>query len=226
MTPQGHDSFICGTWLLHRCDMTPPIYIHPYDTSSSCIWVYSYTSICLLSFVWHLRAMTPSYVGHDSFICGRMKRRKSLGPWLIHMWDMTYSYMETSLDLWVGHDSLICMTDAKMRLMKRKRSLAVCQCFIRFRRYVWVFLFQCLGFFFECLSSAVCLSSFRLSVVFVCLRLSQCISFQPVCFSFFFKGLSFWICIFESSSVPVFYLFPPASLYFFPRVFFFLYIWV
>jgi len=41
----------------------------------------------------HLRAMTQSYVRHDSFICGTC---------LIYMWDVTHTY--------VGRDSYICET--------------------------------------------------------------------------------------------------------------------
>jgi len=66
----GHDSFICGTWLIHMLDMT-----HSYV---------GHDSFICGTWLIHMWDMTHSYVGHDSFICG---------TWLIHMCDMTHSYV-------------------------------------------------------------------------------------------------------------------------------------
>jgi len=51
-----HDSFICVTWLIHMCDMTPRYVCR--DSLSICVpWLI------------HMCAMTHSYMRHDSFIC-------------------------------------------------------------------------------------------------------------------------------------------------------------
>ena len=118
-----HDSFICTTWLLHMCDMTP-----------SHVWHGSFIRMtCLL----HMCDMTPSYVWHDSFIwvtwlwkslmCRLMwslmwlleicdVTRWSLwhdsfiyATWLIHMYDMTPSYMYVT-SWYLRRDWLITVT--------------------------------------------------------------------------------------------------------------------
>jgi len=64
-----HDSFICGTRLIHMCDMT---HSHVWHASFICV-------------TWRVqtRDMTHSYVQHDSFL--HM-------TWLIRMCDMTHFY--------------------------------------------------------------------------------------------------------------------------------------
>jgi len=95
-----HDSFICATWLIHKCNMTNSYVRH--DSFISATWQIHMCDMtplvrCLrwhasTSFngdVWH----DYSYVRHDSSICA---------TWRIHMCDMTHSY--------VRHDSFICAT--------------------------------------------------------------------------------------------------------------------
>jgi len=76
-----HDSFICGTWLIHMRAMTHSYVWHDSD-SDTCNMTHSYKC-----------NMTHSYAGHDSFICG---------PWLIHIWDMTQLIPAT----WLIHISV------------------------------------------------------------------------------------------------------------------------
>jgi len=67
-----HDSFICGTWLIHMWDMT-------------LIYMCSVTLyLCGTRMISVLCDMTHSNVGHDSFICV---------TWRTRMWDMTHLYM-------------------------------------------------------------------------------------------------------------------------------------
>jgi len=67
----GHDSFIRGTRLIHMWDMTHCLLPAIARTSSS-VFSFIYGTWLLLYGTWllHIRDMTPSYVGHDSFICG------------------------------------------------------------------------------------------------------------------------------------------------------------
>jgi len=97
----GHDSFICGTWLIRMWDMThsyvghdswhapwseqaPQMHELLSDMTHTCLWHYSF--ICV-TWLLHMCDMTLSYMGHDSLICG---------TGFIQMWDTTHSY--------VGHD--------------------------------------------------------------------------------------------------------------------------
>jgi len=86
-----HDSFICGTWLIHMCDMT-----HTY------VWHNSY--ICGTWLI-HTCYMTHSYAGHDSYI---------YVTGLIHVCDMnTYervkSCISESCHVWMSHVSYECV---------------------------------------------------------------------------------------------------------------------
>jgi len=94
---KSRGSLVCGTWLIHMCDMTHSYVCHD---SFICVPWLIHSFICATWLV-HMRdvthsymcAMTRSYVCHDSFV---------YVPWLIHMCDMTHSY--------VWHDSFICGT--------------------------------------------------------------------------------------------------------------------
>jgi len=59
----GHDSFICGTWIIDMWDMTH-------------LYVGHELFICGM---WDMNQL---YVGHDSFVCG---------TWIIPKWDMTHT---------------------------------------------------------------------------------------------------------------------------------------
>jgi len=88
---------ICGTWLIHMCDMSCQLHTrdatwliairdvnHAYVCHDSCIRG---------TWLMHIWDVTHTYVGRDS--CTR-------GTWLIHTWDMTHAY--------VGRDSCIRVT--------------------------------------------------------------------------------------------------------------------
>jgi len=95
-----HDSFVCVVWLIHTCDMTDLAH-----TSMQCkgkpryysrrVFVYVYqlchTHEWVVSYIWfppiHTYTYTNSSYIRDAFLCV---------TWLIHMWDMTHSYVCTS----------------------------------------------------------------------------------------------------------------------------------
>jgi len=102
------------TWLIHMSGITQLICVarHHYvgDVTLSCVghvWAMTH------SYVWHhsinMCSKTPLCVGHDSFMCGpcvghdSFTRRPPV-PWLIHMCDMTHSY--------VWGDSVMCGDDS------------------------------------------------------------------------------------------------------------------
>jgi len=89
----GHDSFICGTWLVDLWDMT--------------ISQVGHDSLICGTWLVHVWDMIPSYVGHDSF---------TRGTWLVHMCDSfmcgTWLINEcnmTHLCMW--HDSFAPLTE-------------------------------------------------------------------------------------------------------------------
>jgi len=83
----GHDSFMCGTWLIHMWDRT-----NSYDS-------FTFEDLEMRRLyvakrpVRTLDGDVPLFVRYDSFICG---------TWLIHIWDMTHPY--------VGHASFMSVT--------------------------------------------------------------------------------------------------------------------
>jgi len=79
-----HDSFICVTWLVRKCD----ILIRTCDMTHSYVW---HDSFVCVTWLIHMCDLTHSYVWHDSFVCV---------TWLDRMFDMIYSY--------VWHDSFVC----------------------------------------------------------------------------------------------------------------------
>jgi len=85
-------SFTCKTWLIYMWDMT-----HSYVGHDSflILTIYSTPLRCLCQFpaVWKARDMTHWYLWNLSFACK---------TWLIHVRDMTHSY--------VGHDSNLIFT--------------------------------------------------------------------------------------------------------------------
>jgi len=91
-----YELFICGTWLVHMCDMT-----------HSCAW-YDDAFKCVTWLI-HIRGMTHSYVcdmtrsyvRHDSFVCV---------TWLIHMVNMIHPYARHDSFICVWHDSFLCDT--------------------------------------------------------------------------------------------------------------------
>jgi len=104
-----HDSFICVTWLIHACDMTPSYVwhdsficgkwlFHMWGMNSSYVW---HDGFICVTWLIHMCNMTCSYVGHVSFI---------RATWLIHMCDMTHSNVWRDSFIWVpwlvGHNSL------------------------------------------------------------------------------------------------------------------------
>jgi len=74
----GYDSFICVTWLIHKCDMTQSYAWH--DSVICVTWLF----ICVTWRDWpiHICGMTRAYAWHDSFMCV---------SWLLGMRDMTHS---------------------------------------------------------------------------------------------------------------------------------------
>jgi len=86
-----HDSFVCVTWLIHKCDMT-----HSY------MWRDSFIRVTELI---HMCVTTHSYVCHDSFICTCLLHMCDVThshllsnscisvTWLIYMYDVTRSYV-------------------------------------------------------------------------------------------------------------------------------------
>ena len=126
-----HDSFICVTWLIHMCDMTPDIcvtwLIHMCDVTHSCVtWL---TQTCdvthsYVSIIWNviqrwrmgwlrLVGSLKSYVSFAKEPCKRddiLQKRRMISrsllivatPYLIHMCDMTHLHM------WC--DSFVCVT--------------------------------------------------------------------------------------------------------------------
>jgi len=80
-----HDSSICVTWLIHMCDMTHS-YAWPWiNLPLLLLW----SAICDMThpYVWHVTLICVTWhthMWHDSFICV---------TWLIHMCDMTRSYV-------------------------------------------------------------------------------------------------------------------------------------
>ena len=82
----GHDSFICGTWLIHMWDMTHSYMrhdsficgtwpIHMLDMTHSYVMWWC-CSLIFCSFIQAHLILLPTYMWHDTFICG---------TWLIHM---------------------------------------------------------------------------------------------------------------------------------------------
>ena len=76
---ERHDSFTCVTWLMHIS-----------DTTLSCVRHDSF--ICERHDSFICIDMTHSYVWHDSSICVT-RLLYMWETWLIHMWDMSHSYV-------------------------------------------------------------------------------------------------------------------------------------
>jgi len=103
----GHESFVCGTWVIRMWDMT-----HPMSNTTFEIWIWFDVTHILLTWLVRVWDMTHSNMRHDSSMT-RLLRCEwvmsylfSVGPdssmcgtWLVCMWDMTHLYM--------GHDSYV-----------------------------------------------------------------------------------------------------------------------
>jgi len=110
-----HDSFICETRLIHMC-----------DTTHSHVWHEPFICVTWLD-TWEeptrIRAMTASFVWHDSLTIDICDMNDSYVCWRCEMWitsfirvtlcDMTHSHSNALgglHDSHVWHDSLICVT--------------------------------------------------------------------------------------------------------------------
>ena len=75
----GHNSFTCGTWLIHMCDMTHSYVDKPHSQVG-------HDSFICGTWLIHLCDMTHSYVRHDSFICD-MLHMKLCHAGVVLLWD-------------------------------------------------------------------------------------------------------------------------------------------
>jgi len=107
-----HDSFIRVTWLIHMCDMTHPLRLHP-TPSTEVTWLF-HTCVTWLIHMWrdlftcvawliHMCDMThptclhPTHSTKVTWLVHICDVTHSYVTWLIHMRDVTHSY--------VWHDS-------------------------------------------------------------------------------------------------------------------------
>ena len=146
-TMSGHrlnESFVCGAWLIHMCDMTHSYVRHDswcgrrwevthHDSSSpvlSCLYVKRDLLMCVIWLI-HMRDMTHSYAWHA--LCSRRWNHESSSPachdmtphicaaWLIHVghdsWLIQMCDMTSS---YVGHGSW-CDGNGKWRTVSHHR---------------------------------------------------------------------------------------------------------
>ena len=102
----GHDSFICvtwrfihETWLIHMCDLACSYVRHDSFTMQS---TSSWSCWTWLIYMWD---MTHSCARHDLILCQLWDTTHSCVTWLICMWDMTHSYARHDSILYVLWDT-------------------------------------------------------------------------------------------------------------------------
>jgi len=88
LTHVWHDSFMCVPWLIHACNLTRSYLWHDSficERTTSCVtWLLHVRHDSFMCDMTHSCVTWLIHVWHDSFICV---------PWLIHMCDLTESYL-------------------------------------------------------------------------------------------------------------------------------------
>jgi len=85
-----HASFVCMTWLLHRCDVT----IHMYDMTHSYVW---HDSFICVTWLIHIFAKEPCIFAKEPCISAKIFCKSDV---TIHMYDMIHSLVGVT---WLTH---------------------------------------------------------------------------------------------------------------------------